>query len=317
MAGHSTGNTEYLTRTNLWSTRIKETLLDELSGMKYVEMITDFPDGDSINIPSIGQATVQDYDENQAIMYTSLDTGNFTFTIDKYQHSAHYITNKLRQDSFYADRLVSEFVPTEARAIAVAMETNLLSKGNSGQTASDPNTINGARHRMVAGGTNQVITVEDFAKAYFALRKANVPLTNLVAIVDPSVVHTLATQPNLINLNMNPRWDGIVSEGSLSGMQFKFNVFGFDVYESNYLPSSISETVSTVAVTNGVANMFFSAAPNVTPFVGLLRQAPTVESEYKKDLQREEYLTICRYGFKLFRPENMVVVLSDTSRVYS
>lgn len=276
-----------------------------------------FPDGDTINIPSIGQAEVHDYNENQAIVYGALDTGNFQFSIDKYQSSATYITNKMKQDSFYVDRLIAEFVPSQARALAVAMETNLLSKANSGQTASDPNLINGARHRMVASGTGNIMAVQDFANAYYALRKANMPLTNLVAIVDPSVTHTLATQPNLINLNMNPRWDGVVSEGSLTGMTFKFNVFGFDVYESNYLPSSISQTISGTAVTNGVANMFFSAAPNVTPLVGLLRQAPTVESEYKKDLQREEYLTIARYGFKLFRPENMVIVLSDTSKVYA
>lgn len=41
MAGHSTGNTDHLIRSNLWSTRIKETLLDELMAMQYVEMITD------------------------------------------------------------------------------------------------------------------------------------------------------------------------------------------------------------------------------------------------------------------------------------
>lgn len=41
MAGHSTANTEYLTRTSLWSSRIKEVILDELMGLKYVDMITD------------------------------------------------------------------------------------------------------------------------------------------------------------------------------------------------------------------------------------------------------------------------------------
>ena len=317
MAGHSTGNTDYLIRSNLWSARIKETLLDELMGMKYVEMITDFPDGNTINIPSIGQAEVHDYDENQEVVYTALDTGNYTFSIDQYKSSATYITNKFKQDSFYADRLISMFVPTQARALAVAMETKLLATPNAGQTASNSNTINGAKHRYVAGGANQVFTIEDFAKARYALRKANVPLTNLVAIVDPSVIQTLATQPNVINLDDNMQWEGIVGDGPTTGMNFRFNVFGFDVYESNYLPNSISETIDTVAVTNGVANYLFSAAPGVVPMVGLLRQPPVVESSYNKDKQREEYITTCRYGFGFFRPENMVTVLSDNSRVYS
>jgi hypothetical protein len=65
--------------------------------------------------------------------------------------------------------------------------------------------------------------------------------------------------------------------------------------------------------TNGVANYFFSAAPDVLPFVGAIRQAPKVDSEYNKDLQREEYVTTCRYDFKLFRPENLVTVLSATT----
>lgn len=246
-----------------------------------------------------------------------MDTGNYTFSIDKYQNSATYITNKFKQDSFYADQLISTFVPKQARALAVAMETNLLSKPNAGQTASNTNTINGSYHRWVAGGTNQVMTITDFAKAYYALNKANVPMTNLVAIVDPSVVHTLATQSNVINLAQNPMWDGIVSEGSLSGMRFRFNVYGFDVYTSNYLPSGITETVDSVTVTtNGVANYFFSAAPGALPLVGLVRQAPTVESEYNKDWQREEYVTTARYGFGFYRPENMVTVLSDNAQVF-
>lgn len=261
---------------------------------------------------------VRDYAEGQEVVYTAMETGNFTFSIDKYQTSATYITNKLKQDSFYADRLISGFVPKEARAIAVAMETNLLSKPDSGQVASNSNTINGAKHRYVAGGTNQVITIEDFAKAHFALKKANVPMTNLIAIVDPSVEFELATQTNVINFSQpHPMWEDVMMNGLSTGMRFRKNIFGFDVYTSNYLPSGKSETIDTVAVTNGVANYFFSAAPGVVPLIGLVRQAPVVESEYNKDWQREEYVTSVRYGFALYRPENMVTVLSDNSRVYS
>ena len=318
MAGISTSNTDHVIRSSLWSTQIKETLLDELMGMKYVEMITDFPDGTTINIPSIGQMEVHDYAEGQEVVYSSLDTGNFQFSIDKYQTSATYITNKMKQDSFYADRLISTFVPNEARAIAVAMETNLLSKPNAGQTASDSNTINGAKHRYVASGTNDVMTISDIIKARYALRKANVPMTNLVGIVDPSVAMSFATQANIVSLmSENPAWDNVVVNGMTTGMRFVVNIGGFDIYESNYLPSSISETIDANAVTNGVANYFFSASPGVLPLVGLVRQAPTVESEYNKDKQREEYLTITRYGFGFYRPENMVTIISDNSQVYA
>ncbi len=45
MAGFTVANNEHLIRSTLWSSQIKETLEDELMGAKYVDMISDFPDG--------------------------------------------------------------------------------------------------------------------------------------------------------------------------------------------------------------------------------------------------------------------------------
>jgi hypothetical protein len=159
------------------------------------------------------------------------------------------------------------------------------------------------------------MNLNDFAKAKYALQKANVPMTNLVAVVDPSVEYALSTISNLTSVSNNPKWEGIIREGMSTGMRFVMNVYGFDVYMSNYLPSGIAETIDGKSTTVGVANYFFSATPDVLPFVGSVRQAPKVDSEYNKDLQREEYVTTCRYGFKLFRPENLVTVLTDTDQV--
>ena len=61
-----------------------------------------------------------------------------------------------------------------------------------------------------------------------------------------------------------------------------------------------------------MANLFFSADQSILPFIGAWRQMPTVDSEYNKDEQREEYVTTARYGVKLYRPENFVTVLTDT-----
>jgi hypothetical protein len=315
MAGFTAANNEHLIRSNLWSSQIKEVLEDELMGAKYVDMISDFPDGDTINIPSIGQAETYDYAEGQAVRYTAMDTGNFTFSITDYKASATYISNRMKQDSMYMSRLVSSFVPKQSRAISVAMETDIMAVGNAGQTASNLNVINGASHRWVGAGTSEVMSPTDFAKAKYALQKANVPMTNLVAIVDPSVEYALSTLSQLTTVTNNPKWEGIVRDGMSTGMRFIMNVYGFDVYTSNYLPSGIAETIDGRSTTVGVANYFFSAAPDVLPFVGNIRQAPKVDSEYNKDLQREEYVTTCRYGFKLFRPENLVTVLTDTNMV--
>ena len=316
MSGFSVAANDHLIRSNIWSSQLKEVFEAELMGMRYVDMITDFPDGDTLNIPSIGQAEVLDYAEGEAVKYTAMDTGNFTFSIDQYKSSATFIYNKFKQDSFYMSRLVSSFVPKMNRALAAAMETKILAVGPEAQTASNVNAINGADHRWVGSGLNETMAPEDFAKALYALQKANVPMTNLVAIVDPSVEYKLNTMTNIVNVSNNPHWEGIITSGMSSGMRFIKNIYGFDVYVSQFLKQNASsETVDSVTAAAGVANLFFSASSDALPIVGAIRQAPKVDSEYNKDLQRDEYVTTARYGFKLYRPENMVVVLTDTDQV--
>ena len=323
MAGFSTLNTQSLIRSQVWSRQIKELLLDDLVAMKFVRMISDFPDGFNLNIPSIGEAETADYTEGQAIKYNAMDTGNFQFAFDTYKYSANAITEKFKRDSYYSSDVIAAFVPRQHRALMEAVETNILAKANAGQTSGSTNTINLADHRFVGTGAGSAIAFPDFARARYALTKANVPLTNLVAIVDPSVAFTLETQANVVNL-LTPavKWQELPMDGLVSGFKFRFNIFGFDVYESNYLPSIASESITSGgvagSVSNGVANYFFSAAPGDTlPWVGAFRQMPTVYSEFNKDLQQEEYLTIAEWGFKLYRPENMVTILTNTSVVPS
>lgn len=217
-------------------------------------------------------------------------------------------------------RLVASFVPKMHRAIMKGMETKVLSVGPNAQTASNANNINGGDHRFIGTGPNEQIAPQDFAKALFSLQMANVPLTNLIAIVDPSVAYTLQTATNLVNLSNNPRWEGVIRDGAVSGTKFLMNVYGFDVYVSQNLKKGVNETITPsngVAKTSGagVANLFFSAAPDLLPFIGQVRQQPKVDSKYNQDLQREEYVTTARYDFALFRPENLVTIITDTDQV--
>jgi hypothetical protein len=331
-AGFNTANVSNLTRAELWSSSLKELLQDELMATQYVRWLTEFPDGDEFIIPSIGDMEVKDYVEDQAIEYSALDTGQFRFSITEYLSSATYITNKAKQDMYYMNELVSSFVPKQARALMQRLEGDILKEGQPRtgnpagyQVAGNANLINSAPHRFVGGAninSSQGLSVGDFAKARYALKKANVPDTNLVAIVDPHVELLMNTQTQIVGLNNNPRWEGIVSSGIATGMRFIANIYGFDVYTSNYLPKSgangngASETIGgTASGTNAICNLFFSAAPDVTPFVGAWRQMPQVDTEYNKDFQREEYVTTARYGLKIFRPENLVTILSNPATV--
>lgn len=320
---HTTVNTAQLRRANVWSQQLKDIVLDELMAQNWVNWLTDFPDGDQFNIPSIGELPVRDYAENSQVVYDALDTGNFQFVINQYVSSATYITKKAMQDMYYMQQLVSSFVPKEARAILEKLETDILglaaAGASGGQTASSTNSVNAEAHRWIGSTTvnsRQAIGVTDFARALHSLKKANIPDTNLIAIVDPSVEFTINTLTNLANVSNNPMWEGIITSGIASGRRFLKNIYGFDVYTSNYLPTGQNETINagvSRTTVNGVANVFFSAADkDLIPFVGAWRQNPEVDSEYNKDYQREEYVTTARYGLKVYRPENMVVVLTDT-----
>jgi hypothetical protein len=332
MAGMTTANSDALIRSEIWSNQLKEVLQDELLANGFVRWLSEFGDGNQLTIPSIGILEAQDYVEDTAVPYTALDTGEFNFTINQYLASGTYITKKNKQDGFYMNELVSSFVPKQARAIKERLEQDIFKEGQPKtgnpagyQTAGATNSINGAAHRFVGSttlNTKQVIGPADFARAQYSLKKANVPQENLIAIVDPSVEYVINTTTNLVNVSNNPRWEGIIETGIGSGMRFIKNIYGFDVYTSNRLPlcgqnqSGNSETISTVVSgANAVCNLFFSASSDVLPYIGAWRQMPEVDTSYNKDFQRDEYVTTCRYGLKIYRPENLVTVLSDPSAV--
>ena len=322
MSGMTTANMSQLTRSELWSSELKEILRDEMQAQKYVRMLDGFPDGDTFTIPSIGQLQVDNYEEDTDVLYRPMDTGEFQFTITEYLSSASYITNKAKQDAFYAAQLEAAFVPEQERAIMAHFERTTLATPEAGVTANSQELIDGIQHRWAGSTTGALIAVSDFARARYALKKLNVPDTNLVAIVDPSVEYTINTLTNLVSVSDNPRWEGIVSSGIATGMKFVKNIYGFDVYTSNYLKAATDNALTNAASTpanqdfssvNGRVNLFFSAASNVSPFVGAWRQAPKVDFEYNKNRQRDEYVTTARYGVKLYRPENMVRVITKTN----
>lgn len=303
-----------LVRTELWSDNLKDILVDILQGTKYVNWMTNFPDGTTFTIPSIGQMPMREVSESDAVVYDVLDTGEFQFTINHYVEAATFITDKAKQDSYYADQLIAAFLPKMRRAIEENLETNVLALANS-QTAADPNSINNAAHRIAASGnSNTTLTVSDFAKMKFALDKANASQMR-VAIIDPSQEYYLNTLTNLVNVINNPMFEGIITEGfvnSQTGMKFSKNIFGFDVYVSNYLPTPTGATVdgSIAMPTTPKANIFMSFGGDETPFKGAWRQMLNVETERNKDLRRDEYVMNGRYGLKLYRPETLAVAVS-------
>jgi hypothetical protein len=307
---------EHLVRTELWSSELKDILQEQLMGTKYVRMLNGFPDGNQFNIPSIGELPMREVAESTPVTYDAMDTGEFTFSIDRYVESATYITDKAKQDSFYAQQLIGMFPAKMRRALDENLEGSVMGLINT-QTANDTNTINGADHRFVASGaTNTVLSLDDFAKAKYALDKAQAGGSR-VAIIDPSQEYVFNNLVGAQAFTNNPAFEGIVNGGfvnSVTGMRFVKNIFGFDVYVSNFLATPTDTSVDSVSVpASPVTNMFMSVGGDLTPFVGAYRQMPNVEYERNKDLRRDEYVMNARFGLKLYRPECVVGVISKST----
>jgi hypothetical protein len=269
---------------------------------------------DTFHIPSIGDAQVDDYVEDTDVRYRPLDKGEFLFTITEYISSGHYITKKAMQDLFYANQLLSSFVPKEERALMERLEGDIFALQGK-QTAANANLINGFAHRYAASGTSGALAISDFSYANLAFNKANVPATGRIAVVDPVAAYDLENLQNIVNLSNNPMWEGVVRDGISTGMRFRFNIMGWDVYVSNRVDTITTETLAdaggnNVNVAGFKANLFLCTAPEAQPFVGAWRQMPEVDEEYNKDKQRWEFVTTARYGLDLYRPESMIVIPS-------
>ena len=307
---------DHLVRTELWSSELKDILQEQLMGTKYVRMLNGFPDGNQFTIPSIGELPMREVAENTPVTYDSMDTGEFTFSIDRYVEAATFITDKAKQDSYYSQQLIGMFPTKMRRALDENLEGSVFALANT-QTVNNTNEINGADHRFVASGSsNTVLALDDFAKAKYALDKAQAGGTR-VAIIDPSQEYVFNNLVGAQAFTNNPAFGGIVNGGfvnEVTGMRFIRNIFGFDVYVSNFLATPTDTTIDSVSVpATPVTNIFMSVGGDLTPFVGAYRQLPRVEYERNKDLRRDEYVMNARFGLKLYRPECLVGVITKST----
>jgi hypothetical protein len=305
---------ENLVRSEIWSNELKDVLQERLMADGMVRWLQNFPDGNQLTIPSIGELPMREVSEGTPVAYDTLDTGEFNLTIDRYVESATYITDKAKQDAYYAQQLIGMFPAKMRRALDENMEGSVLSLANS-QTVNDLNSINGAAHRFVGSGdTNTNLSLDDFAKAKYALDKASAYGAR-VAILDPSQEFVFNKLVGAQAFTNNPAFGGVVQTGfSDSGMRFIRNFFGFDVYVSNFLATPADTTINSISVpASPVTNIFMATGGDLTPFVGAYRQMPRVEFERNKDLRRDEYVMNARFGLKLYRPECIVSILTKST----
>lgn len=277
--------------------------------------VSDFGNGTTLNIKTVGVAQIQEVYEETPLTYNSIDTSTVTLTITDYVGDAWSVTDILRQDGAQIESLMAMRASEATRAINEYFETRFLATANAAQTASDANTINGFAHRIGATGTNQTMAENDLIAMGLAFDKAGVPRQGRVGLVDPVVAATFQKKVILNSqVDMNPTNQALMENGFDNNHQFVISVHGWNLWVSNFLPDVASETVGAVTVTTGKANIFMCIADDQTkPIMVAWRQMPKVEGERNKDLQRDEFITTARFGMGAQRVDTLGVILTDAT----
>lgn len=325
MSSQNTTNTTAFIEAQQYSDFIVQNLHDGLLPDGMTRDVSDFGSGTTLNIKTVGVATLQDVAEEQPMEYNAIDTGTVTLSITDYVGDAWSISDVLRQDGSQIETLHAMRGQESTRALQEYFETRFLEACNGAQTAAAVNAVNGFAHRWVADAAADntwKMALDDFRKMKLSFDKANIPQAGRIAIVDPVVEATLnALFTQTASINYNPMFEGIVNEGFVREHRFVKNVFGFDIYTSNRLPLVASEAIdasshggTSETVTSGVANIFMCLASDQTkPIMRAWRQPPRVETDRNTKLKRDEFDVTARFGLGAQRVDTLGVILTSAT----
>ena len=321
----NTTNTNAFIESQQYSQFILENLHDYLLPEGMWRDVTDFGSGTTLNIKTVGSVTIQDAAEDTPLTFSPIDTGTITLAITDYVGDAWKVTDELREDGSQIDTLMAMRAMESTRALGENHETKFLSVANAAQTAAGLNLVNGRPHRWVgsAASNARTLTLNDFISMKLAFDKANVPAGGRIAIVDPVVEATLNSLQNLVNVSNNPMFEGMVTEGFARDHKFVRNIFGFDVYTSNFLPSltateAINATsyglTSETAAVGDKANIFMCVADDTCkPIMHAWRRAPQTEGWRDNEERADKFQVTSRFGLGAQRVDTLGVILTHPS----
>lgn len=323
-----TANTTAFIEAQQYSQFILDNIHDYLLPGGLYRDVSDFGSGTTLNIKTVGTVTLQDAAEDTPLVYNPIDTGNITLTITDYVGDAWKVSDDLREDGSQIDALMGMRAMESTRALAEHHESRFLNVAGFAQTAGNLNLVNGRPHRWVAGGasaTNRIMTMSDFIAMKLAFDKAGVPASGRIAIVDPVVEATLNSLTNLVNVSNNPMFEGMVTQGFASSHKFIRNIFGWDIWTSNYLPTLTStETLNAssyglandVAEVGDVANVFMCVADDSTkPIMHAWRRQPKTEGWRDSEDRADKFQVTSRFGLGAQRLDTLGVIFT-TSTAY-
>jgi hypothetical protein len=279
--------------------------------------VSDFGNGETLHIKTIGDAQIQYVEEERPITYTPIESGEVLMHITEYVGDGWYITDKMREDGSQIEALQAARAKKATRAIQEYFETKAFDTLNAAQTAADTNAINGFARRAVASGANATVDIQDLIKMKLAFDKGEVPVGGRIAIVDPVFGATLDSKFNLTyNVNQNPMFSALLAQGWDRDHKYYGEIMGWHIVSSNRLPKIASETIGGTSVTNGVANLFLNIADDQTKaLMASWRRMPKVEGERNKDMRRDEFVTTARWGFGVQRVDTLGVLLTSATAI--
>jgi hypothetical protein len=321
----TTVNTNAFIESQQYSQFILENLHDYLLPEGMYRDVSDFGSGTTLNIKTVGSVTIQDAAEDTPLVFSPIDTGTINLSITDYVGDAWKVTDDLREDGSQIDTLMAMRAQESTRALGENHETKFLNVANAAQTAAGLNLVNGRPHRWVgsAASNARTITLQDFISMKLAFDKANVPAGGRIAIVDPVVEATLNSLQNLVNVSNNPMFEGMVTEGFARDHKFVRNVFGWDIYTSNFLPSlTATEAIdatgygltSETAAVGDKANIFMCVADDTCkPIMHAWRRAPQTEGWRDNEERADKFQVTSRFGLGAQRVDTLGVILTHSS----
>ena len=313
----SWGNT-HLHRNEIFSAKVKQQLRDDVFASTFVNFMGEIPvDGSNFKINSIGELTMDQAAEATSLPDRRPDTGQFVFNYNEYVGLKTSYTDDFLEEDIMANQALSVLPERMTRAFEEYLETRTLRLQRE-QTLNSGNAINGARHRFVAGGTGRTLEPGDLAYVNYALKKANAGRGAMIGIVDPSFEYAINLSAQ-VTTSENPMYEGIIETGIGEGYRFIRNIYGIDLYTSNYL-DTLDAQEAALADRDGttdagevgdIANIFFNASDvENMPFIGAWRRRPSINSWRDEDKRIEYHQMTSKFGLKLYRPENLVVCIS-------
>lgn len=326
---HTSTNTPAFIEAQQYSAFILTNLPDGLLPEGFYRDVSDFGSGTTLNIKSIGSATIQDVEENVPMTYNPIDSGTVQLSISDYVGDAWYITDNLREDGAQIESLSAARAQEATRALQEDFETKFLTMCGDGttgaQTVNTANNVNGFPHRFTGTNANNTIALGDLSAMALSFDKANVPMAGRVGIVDP-VVGTTIGNLAVTNPNQNqPQWQAILENGFAMNHKFVINIFGWDIWTSNRLFVTIVEeaalvsgdgTAAPAASLGNVVNVFMCILDdNTKPIMAAWRRKPKAEGQRNVNLKRDEFDVTSRFGFGAQRIDTLGCILTSATLV--